>query len=365
MDKTQRKADRYYMRKCFALAYSVKGLTSPNPSVGAIIVKDKTIIGQGATNHAGGDHAEVIAIKQAGEKARGATLYVSLEPCCFYGKTPPCTQRIIESGLSRVVVSTLDPNPKVNGKGIEILNNHGIQTDVGIYKQKGEEINEDFFVYITQHRPYVIAKYAMTLDGKIATSTGNSQWISNDKAREEVHRLRSYYDSILVGAGTVIKDNPKLTVRYNKPEYSKLRIIIDQQGIINDQYLIMNDAYPALFCVSEKHFTKKYKDTCEKNNKEILLFSGQSLDLDILLNHLYQKDIVSILVEGGARIHHSFITQNKVNKMVVYVSPKLTLGNDGLSPFFGKGVTTIADAPVLKRVRMKRIRDNVRITGYF
>jgi len=213
-----RSEDEKYIKIALDLAKKAKGMTSPNPCVGAVIVKDGKVLGKGFHKFAGGPHAEICALRQAGKEAEGATMYVSLEPCSHFGRTPPCTDAIIRSGIKRVVAAIKDPNPVNNGRGLRILRSCGIKTGVGLLETEARELNEDFIKYITRKMPFVAVKVAQSLDGKIATRTGDSKWISDDKARDFVHKLRSEHDAVMVGAGTVLKDDPLLTARVKAKE---------------------------------------------------------------------------------------------------------------------------------------------------
>ena len=224
-----------YMRRALSLARLAVGYTNPNPAVGAVIVKDGFVAGRGCTQPAGSSHAEVVALRQAGEKAKGATMYVTMEPCCHYGRTPPCTQAIINAGISEIYVSLLDPNPLVSGRGMRELNEAGIKTYFGVCQEEAYEINEAYIKFITTGSPFITIKVAMSLDGKIATKTGHSKWISNEEARNYVHSLRHSANAIMVGVNTIIKDNPKLTARGcqgkgGTPKAQPLRLIVDSSG---------------------------------------------------------------------------------------------------------------------------------------
>jgi diaminohydroxyphosphoribosylaminopyrimidine deaminase/5-amino-6-(5-phosphoribosylamino)uracil reductase len=333
-----------YMRKALKLAINAKGYTSPNPAVGAVIIKTDKIIGLGKTGKPGEPHAEVDAILNSAENTNGATMYVTLEPCCFYGRTPPCTDAIIKAGIKKVYIGSKDPNPRVSGKGIEILNNAGIKTQVGFLHKKLLELNEDFFKNIKTGLPFILVKYAQTLDGRIASDSGDSFWISSEKSRKYVHKLRSIYDAVLVGAGTVIKDNPKLTVRECKGRNPK-RIILDINGEmpINSNVLI------------DEHDTIVITSSNDSN-----FFS--EIDLSLVLKELSSMGIISILVEGGQKVITSFFEQNLVDKVMVFIAPKILLS--GISPTLGKKTIQISTSLKLKSINQKKFSDDILITGY-
>ncbi|SHK18185.1 diaminohydroxyphosphoribosylaminopyrimidine deaminase [Thermocrinis minervae] len=318
------------------LAREYKGLTHPNPTVGCVIVKDGVVVGKGAHEKAGLPHAEVIALKEAGHRARGATLYVTLEPCSHWGRTPPCVDAIIQAGIKRVVIATLDPNPLVCGQGVSKLRQAGIQVDVGVLEEEARELNEDFFLYITEKRPYVTLKLAQSIDGKIATKTGDSKWISGQKSREFAHRLRHEATAVLVGIGTVLKDDPLLTVRHIPAKKQPLRIVLDPDLEIPMGSKLVVEKSAKTLVVTSSDNTEKIK-LLEDMGVEVLRFpsEGGRFNLRDLLKEFHRREIMHILVEGGSQTATEFIKAGLVDRLCVFIGPMVigsgkTLGDIGV-----------------------------------
>lgn len=354
-------SDTQYMRMALKLAEKGSGKTSPNPLVGAVIVKNGKIIGSGYHRQAGDRHAEVIALQQSGKNSKSATLYVNLEPCGHFGQTPPCSEEIIKSGIKRVVCAMVDPNPKVNGKGIEILKKNKIKVEVGLLEEEAKKLNEVYLKYVSTGLPFVILKWASTMDGKIATLDGDSKWISNEISRKITHQLRSQADAVLVGVETVKKDNPELNtrlVRGNNP----VKIILDTKGRIPLNSKIVSNAKSertilATVCADKEKF--------ENSNLEVWkLREGKNGQVDLLslLKKAGENKITSILVEGGQKVLTSFMQEKLVDKIYCFVSPKII--GKGLDTFVELGIGKIADSVQLKGVGIKKIGDNVLISGY-
>ncbi len=328
------------MRKALRLARRGLGKTSPNPMVGALIVKDGEIISQGYHRRYGGKHAEINAIQDARGKVSGATLYVTLEPCCHYcKKTPPCVNAILKHNIGRVVIGTVDPNPHVNGEGIEILNRHGIETKVGVLSEECDRLNETYFKYIQTGIPFVTLKFAQTLDGRIATVTGDSQWISSESTRRLAHRLRSLHDGIMVGLGTILADDPQLTVRLVKGR-SPIRVIPDSRLRIslNAKVLKDQDVAPTIIATTSQADEKKLS-SLKGMGIEVLMVGEDErgeVDLEDLFKRLGRRGISSILVEGGAGIITSLVHRELVDKVVVVIAPKI----------MGKGIEAIGDLSI-------------------
>ncbi len=360
----------YYMSHALNLAKNVKGNTSPNPAVGAVLVNGNEIIAEGVTQKAGMDHAEVVAIKKAGNKAKDSTLYVTLEPCCYHGKTPPCTNLIIKSKIKKVVIGTLDPNPQVNGKGVDQLKKAGIYIEVGYLENDINELNEDFNKYITTGLPFAIAKYAMTLDGKIATFIGDSKWISNNKSRNLVHKLRNKVDGILVGVNTVINDNPKLTVRLDNKIKNPVRIVVDSSGKTPSYSNVFKDKYDTIFALKEHALDSIHRDyflnLCKDNNKKILFDDSHSLRINMpwLFRELAKLGLMSIMIEGGGEVLASTLKAELIDKVICFIGPKIVLGNVGVFPFGGEGFENIADSYLINKVKLTQIDNDIMITGY-
>jgi diaminohydroxyphosphoribosylaminopyrimidine deaminase/5-amino-6-(5-phosphoribosylamino)uracil reductase len=348
------------MRLALNLARRGLGWTSPNPMVGAILVKDNRIIGKGYHRRFGGNHAEINAMQKASADPTGATLYVTLEPCCHHGKTPPCVDGIIEKGIKKVVIGTLDPNPKVSGKGVAILNQHGIETRVGILEEACHELNEAYFKYMTTGLPLVTIKFAQTLDGRIAATSGDSRWISSEEFRRLAHGLRAINDAILVGIDTVLADNPQLTVRLVKGR-NPTRIILDSRlrtpldaGIIKTR-----DISPVIIATTAQADGDK-KSRLRELGIEVLEVQSDSfggIDLNSLLRELGKRAISSLLVEGGARVITSFLRQKLADKLVVAIAPKiLGRGTDAVGEL---DIAGISQALPLKFQRITRVGDDI------
>ncbi len=348
------------MQLALRLARKGEGKVSPNPLVGAVIVKDGKIVGSGYHKRFGGPHAEINALKEAGGKAKGGTLYVNLEPHSFLGKTPPCTEAIIEAGIKKVLCSIIDPNPQVNGKGVKKLKSSGIQVEVGLLNQEAKRLNEVYLKYITTRIPFVILKVAQTLDGKIATLNGNSKWITSETSREFVHKLRSSVDAVLVGSKTVIRDNPELTIHKIKGENPK-RIILTTSGQLPpDSRILKNNKDNKTIVVTSK-VTSRLK-SYPAEIWEVKRDRDGGIELKEFLRKASQEGIVSILVEGGKEIFTSFIRNKLVDKVYYFLAPKI-LGK-GLETFGDLGINRIKDSLDLKDVELKRFSDDLLLIGY-
>ena len=334
--------DEYYMKMALRLAQRGLGNTSPNPMVGALIVKGGKVIGRGYHKRFGGPHAEINAINDAKGNLNGATLYVNLEPCCHKGKkTPPCLDTLLKYNWKRVVVGTADPNPKVNGRSIEILKQQGIETKVGVLQEECQRLNEVYFKYIQTGIPFVTLKFAQTLDGRIATATGDSKWISSELSLKWAHKMRSCHDAILVGVGTVLKDDPQLTVRLVKGR-NPLRIVADSRLRIPLNSKILKDLEIAPTTIVTTPQADREKASSLKRMGIDVLTTGEDsegmVDLKDLLQKLGKKNISSVLVEGGATTITSFIRQGLADKIVAIIAPKI----------MGKGVEVVGDLGILK-----------------
>ncbi len=329
-----------YMRRAIALAEKGRGFTSPNPLVGAVIVKDGKVIGEGYHERYGDLHAERNALKNVTEDPRGATMYATLEPCCHHGKQPPCTDAIIESGIAEVVIGSRDPNPLVAGKGEEILRNNGIKVTKDYLRSECDELNPVFFHYITTGKPYVVMKYAMTMDGKIATVTGESQWITGEEARREVHMMRHYYSAIMVGIGTVLADDPMLNTRIEGLT-SPIRAVIDSSLRIPLDSRILTtakDYETIVFCARENEKAERIRSmgaeviACERNDR---------VDLNQVIDILGERKIDSVLLEGGGTLNEDALRSGIVNEVNVFIGPKIFGGKDAKTPVEGTGVDRV------------------------
>ena len=331
--------DENYMRMALRLARKGLGKTSPNPMVGAVIVKNDRIIGKGYHHRFGGKHAEINAIQSATENTGGATLYVTLEPCCHHGKTPPCVEAVIQHNLKRVVIGTLDPNPQVNGRSVEILRQHGIETRVGVLEEESRSLNEAHTKYMTTGLPLVTLKFAQTLDGRIATATGNSQWISSAESRRLAHKLRSLNDAVMVGAGTVLSDDPQLTVRLVKGK-NPARIILDSRlRIPPESKVLQSQEEAATIVATTSHADKAKFSRLHEMGTEVLIIPEDDkgeVDLRHLLSILGKRGFSSILVEGGAEVITSMLRLNLADKLVIIIAPKI----------MGKGIEAVGELNV-------------------
>jgi diaminohydroxyphosphoribosylaminopyrimidine deaminase / 5-amino-6-(5-phosphoribosylamino)uracil reductase len=348
-----------------ALELARKGKTSPNPMVGAVLVKNNRIIAEGFHSRAGGPHAEVVALRKAGGKARDADLYVNLEPCCHVGRTPPCTDVIVQSGVTRVFAGMKDPNKLVQGKGIRILKAAGIKVSVGMMKKDCEKLNEVFVKVMKAGMPFVTVKTAMSLDGKIATREGDSQWISGVKSRDFVHELRNQNDAILVGTNTILKDNPLLTCRLKKKRgRHPARIILDRRNRIPlAAKVFANSKTHRVVYVSGSKLSTKREQFLKTKNIEVLkvktLKSG--FDLKQLMKLLAQKELNSILIEGGGEINSSALEAGIVDRVFAFISPILVGGQQAPTPIGGEGVAKITKAMRLDNMKVTLIGDDLMV----
>ncbi|MDI6703400.1 MAG: bifunctional diaminohydroxyphosphoribosylaminopyrimidine deaminase/5-amino-6-(5-phosphoribosylamino)uracil reductase RibD [bacterium] len=356
-----REIDEKYMDLCLRLAKRGLGKTSPNPMVGAIVVKDRKIIGRGYHKKVGEPHAEVIALKKAEKDASGSTLYVNLEPCSHFGRTPPCTKKIIEHGIKRVVVGLLDPNPKVSG--IKELKDAGIEVEIGVLKEKASLLNEVYLKYITTKRPFVSIKAGMTIDGKIATRFGESKWITCEESRRFVHRLRSQFDAVLVGKETVIRDNPCLTI-HSEGRKNPIRVVVDSKCTVPIESRVF-DGEAETIIVTTKLASPSKVDAFKKKGVRVLRVEDKKgrVDLEDLMERLGKREITSILVEGGAEINASLLENRLVDKIMFFISPKI-IGGDSKCVIGGEGVSRLCEAIELENIATKRIGEDILVTGY-
>lgn len=355
----------FFMKRALKIAREYKGYTHPNPAVGAVLVKNGKIIGEGAHKKAGDLHAERIAILNAKEDVEGSTLYVTLEPCCHYGKTPPCTDAIIDGKIKKVVVATLDPNPLVAGKGVEILRKQGIEVEVGLLEEEAKELNEDFFVYIQKNRPFVHIKFAETIDGKIATKTGSSKWITGEEARKFTHILRKEAGAVLVGVGTVLKDNPELTVRHIDVSKQPKRVLIDKFLETPVDFNIFNNKAETILITSEEAEKSKLTQLEKRENIKIYILPLENgkFKIEHILDLLKEEQIIHILVEGGKGLITSFIKEKMFDKISAFIAPKI-IGEDGISVVGELGVENINEAIQLKTKKIQQLGNDILIQMY-
>lgn len=360
-----------YMRKVLELAKKGWGRTNPNPLVGCVIVKDNKILAQGYHEIIGGNHAEANAIQQLVKNnidARGATLYVNLEPCSHYGKTPPCANAIVKLGLKRVVIGLKDPNPIVCGRGIKILQDAGIEVITGVLEDECKRLNEIFINYITRKKPFVILKSAMTLDGKISTYTGDSKWITCQKSREFVHKLRDRVSGVLVGINTVLQDNPMLNVRLvPKNGKDSVKIVVDSKGRLPmDCNLVKNiKTEGEVILATTSSIDKMREQEYIKKGILVLKLDGKDgkVDLNLLMDELYKLNIDSVLLEGGGTLNASALESGIVDKVITFISPKIVGGINAKTPVLGCGKEFMKDAIKLRDVNVSLFDEDVMIEG--
>lgn len=359
--------EEIFMRRALALAR--RGITTPNPMVGAVLVKDGRIVGEGYHRRAGMPHAEVEALRKAGERARGATLYVTLEPCSHWGRTPPCADTLIEAGVRCVYAAMQDPNPQVAGRGFERLRNAGIEVVVGTLEAQARELNEVFVKYQTTGMPFVTVKAAMSLDGKIATHTGHSQWITGEAARRAAHHLRARHDAVMAGIGTVLTDNPLLTVRLPRPKESlrRLRVIVDSHLRCPEEAQVLNvDEAPTLIATTESASHERVARLRQRGVEVEVLPADETgkVNLGALMRLLAQRGVTGVLCEGGGTLIASLLEQRLVDKVVFFYAPCILGGRGAPTAVEGNGVAMVKDCLRLDRVHWKRIGRDVRVTGY-
>ena len=352
--------ERKYMERAIELAKRARGFTSPNPMVGAVIVKDGRVIGEGYHERCGELHAERNALASLTESAEGATIYVTLEPCCHYGKTPPCTEAIIEHKLAKVVIGSRDPNPLVSGKGAAILRKAGNEVVEDFMREECDAINPIFFHYITTKRPYVAMKYAMTMDGKIATRTGASKWITGEAARNHVQTLRHAYKGIMVGIGTVLADNPMLNCRM-QGGIDPVRIVCDTHLRIPMDCQIVQTADTIETILATSTNEKEKIDQLIKKGVQILQIPEKDgcIDLNLLMQILGEKGIDSILLEGGGRLNDSFLREKLIQKAYVYLAPKIFGGEDAKTPVEGIGISLPEQSANFKLQQIQQIEEDI------
>jgi len=347
-----------------ALRLAERGRTSPNPMVGAVLVRDGAIVGEGYHPRAGEPHAEVFALAAAGEAARGATLYVTLEPCCHYGRTPPCTKALIEAGVARVVAAMSDPNPLVQGKGFAELRAVGIEVSIGLLEDRARRLNEAYIKYITTGLPFFRLKMAMTLDGKIATRTGESRWITGEAARRYSHRLRSKADAVMVGVETALRDDPELTARI--PAASQpARIIVDSFARTPPNARIF-DAPGKVILATTKQAPAARLRTLEQRGARILSLESadQRVDLPTLARELASFGLINVLVEGGGELAAGLLAAGLLDAVTFFVAPKMFGGREAPTPIEGTGISDIDDATNLRDIRIRRFGEDICIEGY-
>jgi diaminohydroxyphosphoribosylaminopyrimidine deaminase/5-amino-6-(5-phosphoribosylamino)uracil reductase len=359
-----------YMEQALSLARLAQGQASPNPAVGAVVVKKGVVVGQGYTQPPGSHHAEVSALKQAGEEAKGGVMYVTLEPCCHYGRTPPCTRAITSAGISEVHMATIDPNPIISGRGKDELEREGVKTYLGEREEEAKEINEAYAKFITTAIPFITAKFAISLDGKIATRKGDSRWISGSEARKYVHNLRYTTDAIMAGVNTVLADDPRLTTRCcggrgGTARKQPLRVIVDGEGRTPLTARVFNEPGKTILALGRKA-TPEEKAAFAQVGAEILELPAAKglVDLEGLLVALGEREITSVLVEGGGILFGSLFDRGLVDKVIAFIAPIIIGGAEARTAIAGRGVDKVADSLRLERVRVERFGDDLAVSGY-
>ena len=354
-----------YMERALSLARMAVGNTSPNPAVGAVIVKDELIVGEGYTQPPGSDHAEIVALKQAGDSGKGATMYVTLEPCCFTGRTPPCTEAIIERGIAEVHIATLDPNPKVDGGGRDELKDAGIGVVVGERAEEARELNEAYFKYITTGQPFVTVKFAVSLDGKIATWSGDSHWISCEESRKFIHGLRRASDAVMIGVNTVILDDPRLTARDKPVEKYPLRVIVDSKLRTPPTARVFSEPGRTIVAAAVGVDPDMVRELEEAGAEVLQLKPWKTLvDLNDLFEELGRRGITSVLVEGGSTLLGSLFDGGMVDKVVAFIATVIIGGEDAKSAVGGQGANRIGQALQLRDIKIERCGKDVMVIGY-
>ncbi len=352
------------MRRAIALARRGVGKTAPNPAVGCVIARDGAIVGEGWHRKAGTPHAEVHALRQAGRSARGADVYVTLEPCSHHGKTPPCAEALIAAGVRRVFAAMVDPNPKVSGRGIGLLRAAGIEVQVGLLESESLLLNEPFLKHVTTGLPFVILKSALTLDGKTATRNGDSRWVTGEASRRYVHRLRSRVDAIMVGIGTVIADDPQLTCRIPGGK-DPLRVVVDARMDIVPAARVLHLDSPARTVIATLDGAGPRAESLKAQGVEILRCRGREgrVDLSDLFARLGGMGVQSVLLEGGSRLAAEALRLGLIDKFLLFYAPTL-VGGEGAGLFAGEGVEKMADAVRLRDVKVRRFGADIMIEGY-
>lgn len=360
--------DEVYMKRVLKLAKKGWGKTNPNPLVGAVIVNNQKIVAEGYHAALGLDHAEVMAINKAKQEAQGGVLYVNLEPCVHFGRRPPCVKAIIDSGLNKVVIAIEDPNPQVSGRGVQMLKEAGIEVIVGLLKEEARALNEVFIKYISKKRPFVILKTAMSLDGKVATRTGDARWISGESSRKQGHLVRDRVAAIMVGINTVIHDDPLLTTRLEEGAgKDPIRIVVDSRGRIPlDSKVITAPSKALVILATTSQIEKEVEEALIKKGVYLIKADGDNgqVDLDKLLDELYRLEIDSILLEGGGELNASALQAGIVDKIMVFIAPKIIGGREAKTFVEGEGPSLIKEAINVKRMEVSQSGEDILVQCY-
>lgn len=354
----------FYMELALKNAQAMKGQTDPNPLVGSVLVNDNRIVGVGAHLKAGEPHAEIHAIRMAGEKARGGTVYVTLEPCSHHGRTGPCAVAIVEAGIKKVVIATLDPNPVVSGRGVKILEDAGIEVIIGVQEETSRKMNEVFNKFIVENKPFVTLKSGITLDGKIASHTSHSKWITSEEARYDVHRLRNENMAILVGVNTVIADNPELTTRIPNGR-NPLRVVLDSTLKIPLDAKVVTDKLADTWVFTSENYDQQKKKALEDLGVSVFHTGGSKVvDPQDVVRILGEKLISSVLIEGGGTINAAFLEKQLIDKVILYIAPKLIGGQFAPTFLEGEGIDKMGDAVELMDTDIVKIGKDYKFVGY-
>lgn len=356
-------SEERWMQYALELAEEGLGSVNPNPLVGAVVVRDGEVVGQGAHREFGGPHAEVFALDEAGDRSKGATLYVTLEPCCHHGKTPPCTDRIIQAGIRKVVYAIDDPNPDINGKGAACLRENGVEVESGLLRALAEQQNEIFLTFARRGTPFVELKLAMSLDGKIATKTGDAKWISGEESRTQGHRLRVRHSAIAVGVQTVIQDDPSLNVRHVEGR-DPVPIVLDSTGRIPLSSKLLQA--PSKVIIATCSMSEETEKSILETGGQVwrLLEENGRVSIPALLERMATESLDSLLIEGGGEIAAAFLEAGAVDKVSFFYAPIIIGGRDAVPSIAGAGVEKVADALRLERVEVQQLGEDLYLTGY-
>ncbi|NLC58882.1 MAG: bifunctional diaminohydroxyphosphoribosylaminopyrimidine deaminase/5-amino-6-(5-phosphoribosylamino)uracil reductase RibD [Armatimonadetes bacterium] len=358
-------ADERWMDAALRQARRALGLSSPNPAVGAVVVRDGMRVGEGHTQPPGGPHAEVMALRAAGERARGATLYVTLEPCAHHGRTPPCTEAVRHAGITRVVAAMEDPHAIVAGRGFAVLRAAGIAVDVGVREQPARAHLEAYIKHVRTGMPLGLLKCALSLDGKIATRTGDSRWVSGEAARRWVHRLRQEFDAVAVGVGTLLRDDPQLTVRLPGKRRDPLRVVFDTQARTPPDARLFAAGGPVIIATSE-HAPAERVAALEARGATILRLPEMDgrVSLDAAFRELGARGVMSVLLEGGGTVAAAALAAGVIDRVLFFLAPRLVGGREAPTPVEGLGVATMAEALRLERLRVRRVGEDLAVEAH-
>lgn len=353
-----------YMDLALSNARAMKGQTDPNPLVGSVIVNDNRIVGVGTHLKAGEPHAEIHALRMAGDLAEGGTIYVTLEPCSHHGRTGPCAEAIVKARLKKVVIATLDPNPQVSGRGVKILEDAGIEVITGVREAESRKMNEVFNKFIVETKPFITLKAGITLDGKVATHTFNSKWITSEEARQDVHQLRNENMAILVGINTVLKDDPALTTRIPNGR-NPIRVVLDSTLKIPLDYQLVTDQKAATWIFTSSSHDEQKKQELEKAGVKVFVTSSEkTIDPNEVVEILGEQGVASLIIEGGGQVNASFLENKLIDKVILYIAPKLIGGKDAPSFLGGTGVDLMKDAIQMTETNVVSIGPDLKFTGY-